>query len=92
MSEKKPEPGTVLRMAAMDEGCGCGATVLYELNWDAERREDNWVQTEEEDPVIVVDPHSRMYLERLMSLDYIVEQDTFTVKSASQIYLHHIRL
>ncbi|PTX65062.1 Fe-S cluster assembly iron-binding protein IscA [Melghirimyces profundicolus] len=90
LRSKRPEPGAGLRMAAITEGCGCGATILYELNWDIPRPEDT---TWERDGVrLVMDSHSRMYFDSELTIDYHPEKDTFTFRSPNQIYLNHIRL
>lgn len=90
LRDKKPEPDAALRLAATHDGCGCGATVLYELNWDIPRPEDQRWHVDRF--TLVMDPDSRPFFDPEITIDYHPERDTFALKSSNQIYLHHIYL
>ncbi|BCU82298.1 hypothetical protein JIR001_20810 [Polycladomyces abyssicola] len=84
------ESPAVLRLSATDDGCGCGATVLYEFNWDYPRPED--VQIPFYGFTLVYDPDSEVYFDPRVKIDYDPSRDSFTVHSDGQIYLMNIRL
>ncbi|MDN4594921.1 iron-sulfur cluster biosynthesis family protein [Polycladomyces subterraneus] len=91
IQRKKPqESPAVLRLSATDEGCGCGATILYEFNWDHPRPED--VHIAFDGFTLVYDPDSEAYFDPRVKIDYDSTRDSFTVQSDGQIYLMHIRL
>jgi Fe-S cluster assembly iron-binding protein IscA len=91
IQSKKPQVSpAVLRLSATDEGCGCGATVLYEFNWDHPRPGD--VHIPFDGFTLVYDPDSEAFFDSRVKIDYDPSRDSFTVQSDGQIYLMHIRL
>ncbi|SDW07224.1 Iron-sulphur cluster biosynthesis [Marininema mesophilum] len=88
--EKRPEESAALRLAVMNEGCGCGGDIWFEMNWDLPQVDD--LQIEEAGVRIILDLKSQEYLEKELFLHYTPEKDAFSLKSRNQIYLHHIHL
>lgn len=91
LHSRKPEPGAVLRVAAMDEGCGCGATVLFEMNWDHAHPADLLYEAGA-DLTVAMDAHSQIYFTPELMIDYHPETDTFVLKNHQQIFLNHIHI
>lgn len=89
LRERKPDPEAVLRVAAMDEGCGCGAAVWFEMNWDLPQETDLRFPAGE-GLIVAIDPHSLTYFAPEVMIDYEKEGDTFVLKNKSQIFLNHI--
>ncbi|MBA4494287.1 iron-sulfur cluster biosynthesis family protein [Paenactinomyces guangxiensis] len=89
LSSRKPDPEAVLRLVAMDEGCGCGADILFEMNWDQALPTDRRFPVGE-GLTVVMDTHSQTYFYPEVWIEYQPNQDTFTLKNKNQIFLNHI--
>ncbi|MDR6224855.1 iron-sulfur cluster biosynthesis family protein [Desmospora profundinema] len=88
LMKHQPEPDAALRLAAMDEGCGCGATVLYEMNWDLPRPDD--IRLKAGDLTVVVDRHSLAYFDSTVFVECRPGTHAFWLKSPNQIYLSNL--
>jgi Fe-S cluster assembly iron-binding protein IscA len=90
LTSLRPEPDAALRIAVMDEGCGCGSTVGYEINWDIPLPDD--VRLKVEELTVVVDPHSLHYFDTPLFLEHHPDTRTFRLKSPNQIYVSNLAL
>ncbi|MFC4076584.1 iron-sulfur cluster biosynthesis family protein [Salinithrix halophila] len=90
LRSKRPEPQAGLRLAALNEGCGCGADVWFEMNWDSPRSDDISLKTE--GITVLIDPRSREFFDPVLMVSHQLEKDAFSLKSRNQIYLNHIHL
>jgi uncharacterized protein YqkB len=84
------EAGYALRVIVMDEGCGCGAPLLYDLSWDFKGPEDELVSAYGMD--FIIDSNAKMYLYDPAWIDYDVASEAFRLYSDQQIYNNTIYL
>ncbi|SEN07750.1 iron-sulfur cluster biosynthesis family protein [Lihuaxuella thermophila] len=87
--KKKPDSEAVLRVASMDEGCGCSADVWFEMNWDLPQETDVRFPAGE-GLIVAVDPRSIPAFAPEVIVDYEKERGTFVLKNKNQIFLNHI--
>jgi Fe-S cluster assembly iron-binding protein IscA len=90
LAGRKPEMDAVLRISAMNEGCGCGADLLFEMGWDRPLPDDERHFAGE--LVVALDRHSAQYLEPEVTIDVEDGGGTFVLRSDQEIFLNHIRL
>ncbi|SFS49457.1 iron-sulfur cluster biosynthesis family protein [Marininema halotolerans] len=90
LHQKRPEETAALRLAVMNEGCGCGGDIWFEMNWDHPQMDDIAIH---HTPIqVVLDPQSSEYFDQDLFLRYVAINDSFSLSSKNQIYLHHIHL
>lgn len=83
--ERRPTTDAALRLAALHEGCGCGATLLYEMNWDLPQSGD--IRLAQGELTVVVDRDSATYFDAIISVKRMPGTNAFSLKSSNQIYL-----
>ncbi|QKG84809.1 iron-sulfur cluster biosynthesis family protein [Kroppenstedtia pulmonis] len=88
--DKRGKERDSLRLAVVSEGCGCGADIVFDMEWDQPQRDD--LRMKKEEIQFLVDPDSLLYFDSEVIVDYHEEKGTFSLKSDSQIYANHIRL
>ncbi|PTM59278.1 iron-sulfur cluster biosynthesis family protein [Desmospora activa] len=90
LMECRPTTDAALRLAALHEGCGCGATLLYEMNWDLPQPDD--LRQEVGSITVVVDRESALYFDSTLQVEHLPDANGFSLKSANQIYLSNTAL
>jgi uncharacterized protein YqkB len=89
--EAKPTEEAALRVAVITEGCGCGADVVFEMNWD---------YVKPDDLVVAVSPALRMVLDREsaqffgadLAVDWHERNQAYVLKNKEQIFSNRLLL
>jgi Fe-S cluster assembly iron-binding protein IscA len=88
MKARPDDPGYGLRIIVMDEGCGCGAPLLYDLAWDFKGPGD--VSFDAGPFQILIERGSIDYLDDPTYLVYDEQKAAYRLYSNNQIYNNEI--